>query len=121
MTAPGQLTAHQVSEQLAKLSRQLDELVTKIGDAEREAVNRREDLTLANAKAFLRAEGPVDVRKQLAIEVTHTERLAAELAEAEVRGLRRQIDSTKVRIDIGRSLGAALRAEASLAGSGIAA
>lgn len=114
-----QLTAQQVAAQLTKLSRQLDTLVQDLVEAERVAVNAREDFTLAHARAFLAAEGPMDVRKHLAIEATHHERLAAELAEAQVRGLRRQIESVKLRIDIGRSLGAAIRAETSLAGSGM--
>lgn len=109
------LTANSVAAQLAKLSRQLDELVSKIGDAETAAVHAREDFTMAQAKAFLTAEGPMDVRKYVAVEATHGERVAAELAEATVRGLRRQIDSVRVRIDVGRSVGAAMRSEASLA------
>ena len=113
MTQP--LTATEVAAQLAKLSRQLDELVQEIGRAEIEAVNAREDFTLAHSKAFLRTEGAMDIRKHVAIESTHPQRLAAELAEATVRGLRRQIDSVKVRIDVGRSVGAAMRAEVSLA------
>lgn len=113
------LTAAAVSEHLAKLSRQLDDLVQQIDTAEKEAVNAREDYTLAHSRAFLAAEGPMDVRKHTAIEQTHTERLAAELAEATVRGLRRQLDSVRVRIDVGRSMGAALRAEVSLAGSAV--
>jgi len=112
----GQLTANDVALQLAKLSRQLDELVHEIGRAEVAAVNAREDYTLALSKAFLRAEGPMDVRKHQSIETTHTERLAAETAEAVVRGLRRQIDTVRVRIDVGRSVGAAVRSEISLAG-----
>lgn len=112
----GQLTANSVASQLSKLSRQLDELVQEIGQAEAAAVNAREDFTLAHSQAFLRAEGPMDVRKHLAIEATHGQRLAAETAEAVVRGLRRQIDSVKVRIDVGRSVGAVVRSEISLAG-----
>lgn len=112
----GQLTANDVALQLAELSRQLNTLVKDIGQAEIAAVNAREDFTLAHSKAFLRAEGPMDVRKHLAIEATHSERLAAETAEAVVRGLRRQIDSVRVRIDVGRSVGAAVRSEISLAG-----
>lgn len=115
----GPLTPAKVADQLSALSRQLDELVRTIGAKEREAVNRREDFTLAHSRAFLAAEGPMDVRKHVAIEATHVERLAAELAEAEVRGLRRQIESVKLRVDVGRSLGAALRAEVSLAGSAV--
>jgi len=112
------ITSNDVAAQLAKLSRQLDELVQEIGRAEITAVNAREDYTLALSKAFLRAEGAMDIRKHVSIESTHAQRLAAELAEATVRGLRRQIESVKLRVDVGRSLGAALRAETSLAGSG---
>lgn len=109
------LTANDVALQLAALARQLDALVQEIGRAEIAAVNAREDHTLALSKAFLRAEGAMDVRKHMSIEATHVERLAAELAEATVRGLRRSIDSVRVRIDVGRSVGAAMRSEASLA------
>lgn len=110
------LTANDVALQLAKLGRDLDALVGAMDTAEREAVNRREDYTLAHSRAFLRAEGPMDVRKHTAIQDTHAERLAAEVAEALVRGLRRQIDSVKVRIDIGRSVGVAIRSELNISG-----
>lgn len=113
------LTSNDVASQLAALSRQLDSLVRDTGRAEIEAVNAREDYTLALSRAFLSAEGAMDVRKHVSIEATHVERLAAETAEAVVRGLRRQIDSTKVRIDVGRSVGAAMRAEISLAGAAV--
>ncbi len=113
MTAP--LTANDVASHLAALSRQLDGLVRDIGKAEVQAVNRREDYTLALAVAFLAAQGAMDVRKHASIQTTHAERLAAELAEATVRGLRRSIDSVRVRIDVGRSVGAAMRAETALA------
>lgn len=112
----GQLTANSVALQLAQLSRDLNNLVVRLDQAERDAVNAREDYTLALAKAFLSTEGPMDVRKHQSIVDTHTERLAAETAEAVVRGIRRQIDSVKVRIDVGRSVGAVVRSEISLAG-----
>lgn len=117
MTSP--LTSTDVAAQLAALSRKLNELVEEISAAEIKAVNCREDYTLAQARAFLTAEGAMDVRKYSSIESTHVERLAAELAEATVRGLRRSIDSVKVRIDVGRSVGAAMRAEVSLAGAAV--
>ena len=112
----GQLTANQIAAQLAQLARELDDLVRRIAEAERDAVNKREDYTLAHSKAFLAAEGPMDIRKHEAIEQTHVERLAAETAEAVVRGIRRQIDSTKTRVEVGRSVGTALRSEMALAG-----
>lgn len=116
MTGQGQLTANEVALQLARLGRELDDLVSRLEGAERQMVTAREDYTMAHARAFLHAEGSMEHRKQWAIQETHAERLAAETADALVRGLRRQIDAVKVRIDIGRSVGAALRAEASLAG-----
>lgn len=113
-----QLTPNAVAQQLANLARQLDDLVDAIDDAEKRAVHSREDYTLAYAKAFLSAEGSMEIRKHLATEQTHDTRIAAELAEQLVKGIRRQIDTVRIRIDVGRSLGAALRAEAGLAGSG---
>jgi hypothetical protein len=111
-----QLTAADVAAQLAELGQALSLLVTQIEAAERKAVNAREDYTLALSKAFLRAEGPMDVRKHQSIVDTHGERLAAETAEAEVRGLRRQIDSVKVRVEVGRSVGSTVRSELAMAG-----
>jgi len=112
----GFLTAHQVAENLQKLALKLDELVDQIDQAEKAAVNAREDYTMAYAKEFLAADGSMDVRRYKATEATHAERIAAELAEQTVKGLRRQIESVRMRIDVGRSLGAAIRAEAGLAG-----
>lgn len=108
------VTPLSVVQNLLNLARELAELSAGLGDLEQRAVEKREDLTLAQAKAFLSAEGPVDVRKNIAIVETHTERLAAETAEALVRGRKRQLDGLKVRIDVGRSAQAALRAEIDL-------
>lgn len=107
-----QLTPNEVVLQLLELSRRLGQISDSMDQVEEEAVNAREDYTMAHSKAFLAAEGPMDIRKHKAIEATHVERVAAELAEAKVRGTKRQIDTLKVRIDIGRSASAAVRAEA---------
>lgn len=109
MNAP--MTPNDVALALAKLGRDLDAAVHALDGADREAVTRRENYTLAYAKAFLTAEGPMDVRKHQATVDSHAERLAAETAEQVVRGLRRQVESIKVRIDVGRSVGSAVKAE----------
>lgn len=109
------ITPNQVVSGLLELARQLAELSKDLDQIEIDAVNAREDLTLASAKAFLSAQGPVDVRKNEAIVATHHERLTAETAEALVRGRKRQLDTLKIRIDVGRSAAAALRAEMALA------
>lgn len=105
------LTPTRIVQGLMDLARELATLAADLDQLEVDAVNAREDLTLAAAKAFLAAEGPVDVRKNEALVATHSERLVAETAEALVRGRKRQLDSIKVRVDVGRSAAAALRAE----------
>lgn len=110
------ITPNGVVANLMELARELARLSADLDQLEIDAVNAREDLTLAVAKAFLSAEGTVDVRKSEAIVATHHERLTAETAEALVRGRKRQLDTIKVRIDVGRSAAAALRAEIALDG-----
>lgn len=109
-----EITPNTVVSGLLELSRELAELAKNLDQLEADAVNSREDYTLAMSKAFLSAEGAMELRKHQAIVDTHPERLTAETAEALVRGRKRQIDSIKVRIDVGRSAAAALRAEMDL-------
>jgi hypothetical protein len=109
-----ELTPNSVVQGLLELSRELAELSKGLDDLERDAVNAKEDFTMAHAKAYLCAEGPVETRKAIAIRETHAERVAAELAEVLVRGRKRQLDSIRTRIDVGRSAAAALRAEMAL-------
>jgi hypothetical protein len=109
-----QLTPHIVVHGLLELARELAVLSKDLDAIEIDAVNKRENLTLAAAKAFLSADGPVETRKNIALVATHTERLAAETAEAVVKGRKRQIETLRIRIDVGRSAAAALRAEMAL-------
>lgn len=111
------MTPNEVAAALAQLGRDLDACVRTLNTADRDAVNSRETYTMAFAKAFLSAEGAMDTRKQQATLDTHTERLAAETAEQIVRGLRRQVSSIEMRVEIGRSVSSALKAELSLAGA----
>lgn len=108
------LTPNQVVSGLLTLARELAELAADLDRIEADAVNLREDYTLAYSKAFLTAEGAVETRKHLAITETHAERLAAETAESVVRGRKRHIDTLRVRIDVVRSVAAAVRAEMNL-------
>lgn len=111
------MTPNDVAANLAQLARDLDAVTKTLDLADRDAVNKREDYTLALSRAFLSAEGSVEQRKHEALTRTHAERLAAETADAIVRGLRRQVDTIKVRIDVGRSVGSALRAELATLGA----
>lgn len=114
MSAPQ--NANEVALNLARLSRELEEVKEALNAADMDAVIKREDAKLAEAKAFLAAEGAMDFRKQTAVVQTHSVRLQAETAEAVVRGLTRSMRTLQSSIDVGRSIGAGVRAEASLAG-----
>ncbi|MBF6410992.1 hypothetical protein [Nocardia farcinica] len=110
---------NEVVVQLAKLARELDERTRDLNEADVAAVNAREAAKLAEAKAFLSAEGSVEARKNQAFVDTHEIRLAAEVAEAGVRGLQRTIRTLQTRIEVGRTYGATLRSEAALSGAGV--
>lgn len=109
------LTPNSVVSGLMQLARELFEATNRLAVVEREAVHAREGFALAFAKALLISEGSnAEIRKAHATEATHTERIAAELAEAEVRILKEQIWTIKTRIDVGRSAASALKAEIEL-------
>ena len=113
MTKP--LTPNEVVAQLAQLARDLDANVSALDCAERAAVESRHTADLEQSKSFLSAVGSVEQRKNEAF--VQCERLLhdADVAEAVVRHLKRRGDAIKIRIDVGRSMGTALRAEISLA------
>lgn len=98
--------------ELAKLSRTLDEAGYRLHEAERKAVNAKHVASVEFQKAFLSAEGSVQARTAQATIDTADKKLAAELAEAELRILRSDIRILENRIDVGRSVVGVLRAEA---------
>lgn len=116
--SPVPQNSNEVVKQLGALSRRLDETTQQLNDADVAAVNAKEAAKLAEAKAFLAAEGSVDARKSQAVVATHEVRLAAEVADATVRGLMRTVRTLQSRIDVGRTYGATLRSEIALSGSG---
>jgi hypothetical protein len=111
--------ANDVVLHLLTLSRQLDQTTSELNTADTAAVYAREDAKLAESTAFLSADGPMDIRKHTSIVATHEVRLAAEVADAMVRGLQRTVRSLQSRIDVGRTYGATIRSEIQLAGSGV--
>lgn len=108
-------TATEVAQFLASLSLRLQQRVDELAIADRHSVTARENFNVAFARAYQACQGTAEHRKQSAVLLTHDQRLAAEEADCRVRDLRRQIDAVKVRIDVGRSYGAAVRAEVGLA------
>lgn len=114
MIPEGQLTAGDVALHLLSLSRELTSMTEALNAADVESVEVAEDAKLAEAKAFVLAEGSVDFRKATATINTHDIRLAARVAEANVRALQRTIRTLERRIDVGRTHGATVRAEVAM-------
>lgn len=108
------ISPNSVVTQMLQLGRELEKFTADLDQLERDAVNSREDYVMAKEQAFLKAEGSQYMREAESKVATHVERIAAELADARVRGARAHIASIKARIDIGRSAAAALRAEMAL-------
>lgn len=117
MTTPS--TATEVALNLAAIARRLDQAVTELRALDEESVRARSRFEIDFARAFLSGTGAMDVRKQEAILATADRKLDAEIGEQRVRSQRALIDSLKVRIDVGRSYGSAIKAEIALAGAGL--
>ena len=111
MAAPEQLTPSAVVLQLAALARELDSTVTALKAADLDATEKRHAADMAESLAFVRAEGSMDLRKHLARIEAGPQEKEALVAEAVVRYLRQRINAISTRIEVGRSAGAALRAE----------
>lgn len=116
MTAPS--TANDVVRGLSALTEKLYQHVRSYSDAEKESAELRHAADVAEARAFLRAEGSVDARKhQAAIDCDDIEGKAL-VAEAVVRSLKAKIRAIESDIDVHRSFGAAIRAELKTLGYG---
>jgi hypothetical protein len=111
-----EITPNTAVMEMARLSRQLDELGFRLKAAEREAVKTEHRYRVEKAKALLSVdEGTVPEREAKALLATESDRLAAKLAGAELSILRREIQIAETRIDVGRSVVGVLRMEANLA------
>ncbi|HEX5347892.1 MAG TPA: hypothetical protein VFW64_12460 [Pseudonocardiaceae bacterium] len=109
MTAPA--TAGDVVRNLSALTEELRVKVAAFRAAEKDAAEKRHAADMIESRAFLAADGPMDVRR-------HTARVAADqaeqdalVAEALVRVLRAEIRAVETRIEVGRTYGATVRAE----------
>ena len=111
-----EIDPNQVVLNLMALSRQMQKLSDELDGLEDNAVRRKEAYTLAYAKTFMATDTTKtqETRKQETLYITHQERLDADLAETLVRAHKRKIDTLRVRIDVGRSAAALVRAEAEL-------
>lgn len=112
-------TTNEVGLALAKLGRDLDACKDRLNEADLEATIAQETRKVAEAKALVTAEGRTgEERKAQATIATHEIRLDAEVKDAIVRGLVREMKTLQSRIDVGRTLGAGIRKETELGGYG---
>lgn len=116
MTAPA--TTNDVVMQLSKLARELEQVTRELAELDEAAVRAKGRYEVSYARAFLTAEGAMDVRKQQAVFDVADEKLAAEIAEQRVRATKEHIRTLRDRLDVGRSAGAALRSEFAASGWG---
>jgi hypothetical protein len=102
---------HQLTIQLAELSRMLMQAADDLERLDEQAVRARQVFEVAFARAFLTSDGAMDARKQQAVLATAAEKLDAEIASQQLRACQERLRVIRTRIDVGRSLGAAQRAE----------
>lgn len=117
MTRPevgGTLTPIQVGKVLGKLTHEIGDKLDELRDADLEAARSKTEYDRAFAIAFKQCSGSEAARRHMATEMCHGRRLAAEEAACKVRDIKARIRLLETRIDVGRSYGAALRAEAAV-------
>ena len=109
-----EVTLSGVAARLASLSHEMNTLTRALAELDRDAVEKREAYVMADARAFLTAEGSMDIRRYVATEQTHMERFAAEAADCSVRDKKAQIKAIDTSVDVGRSVGSLVKSEMDL-------
>lgn len=109
MTAPA--TSTDVVRNLSALTEELRRTVAAFRAAEKDAAEKRHVADMVESRAFLAADGAMDLRKHEARVAADTQEQDALVAEALVRVLRAEIRSIETRIEVGRTYGATVRAE----------
>lgn len=102
----------EVGQQLGAIVAEIGRLVDQLGEADMDATRAKVEYDRALAIAFRQCSGSIEARRHMATETTYGRRLEAEEAASRVRDLKTRIRWLETRIDVGRSYGAALRAEA---------
>lgn len=104
-------TQQQVVIRLSELSRLLDSATSEAAELDEGYVIAKQRFEVAYARAYLAAEGPVDSRKAQAVVACSDLSLAVELAGAKYRAVKERIRTLAVQIEVGRSLGSAVRSQ----------
>lgn len=105
------LTPLAIVNTLTAIGREIDQMPELIETLDEAEVTARAAYDRAFRRAFLTAEGAMDLRKVTAEETAADERLAYELAGVRLRAAKEQLRVLRDRLEIGRSLGAVMRME----------
>ncbi len=105
------LTPAAITRTLSEISREIDELTDQLAELDEAAVRARQEYKVAYARAFLNADGSMDIRKYSAETSTSDALLVSELADQQHRAAVAQLKALRDRLEVGRSLGAIMRLE----------
>ena len=107
-----------VIKRLAEVSRMLDAATDELAVLDEDAVQAKQVFEVGYARAFIEAEGSVDMRKHVATVRTAGERLAFELAYAKHRACKERINTLRNQLSTGQTVSAALRHQFAAEGTG---
>lgn len=115
----GDLTPNEIAKALIVLSRQMYVKDRELRSLGKTAAAARKKAKVVYAEAFLKAEGPMDIRRQIAELAAADAKFEAEVAEQEVSACKEALKNMHAVVDIGRTLSATTRDEMKLSGSGV--
>jgi len=107
----GDFSPASVVQTLSEIARQIDAKADEVAELDREAVIARQEQKRAYARAFLTADGAMDVRRYKAEEATADLSMQAELAEQVLRAARERLKVLRDRLEVGRSVGSIVNLE----------
>ena len=107
-----------VIQRLGEVSRLLDAATEDLAQLDEDAVIAKQHFEVEYARAFLQAEGPVDVRKHLATVQTSDARLTYELCYAKHRACKERMNTLRNQLSTGQTVSAALRHQFAAEGTG---
>ena len=110
-------TTNEIASWLGVLIRQLDAKIVEYAQLSDEAAEARRIAEVAFARSFLNAEGPMDARRQIAMHEAADARFGADVAERKVAACKEAIRALHLKIDVGRTASANVRAELAVLGT----
>lgn len=108
---PDVLTPSQVAATLQAIGRELDAMPNLLETLDDTEVRAQHAAKQAFRKAFMEAQGAMDLRKVIADDAAADLQLAADLAGVQLRAARTQLGVLRDRLEVGRSVGTLVKLE----------